>query len=87
MKLWMFWPASEHLRMGGSINGALGAGADEETAREAVIAAKPNGSFDESRFLDWSSLLIADGDVGLPFGAAAQFFGTTYSPAMPNPGA
>ena len=84
-KLYMIAATNERDRMAGSINSVLAIGDDEEAAREAVLDAKPNGSFSEEKFASWSAWLVADGTVTLPVTGAVQFLGNAYG-VNPMPG-
>ena len=59
--LYMIASTDEETRLEGSVNAVLAIGADEAAARAAVLAVKPNGSFDASKFAAWSAWLVAAG--------------------------
>jgi hypothetical protein len=84
-KLYLLAATNEKDRMEGSINSVLAIGADEAAARAAALTAKPNGSFDASKFAEWSAWLVADGTITLPVTGAVQFMGNAYG-VNPLPG-
>lgn len=88
MKLYMLYPTDQSQWMAHSINSCLAAGADISAARLAVLEAdKLKGFIDQAKFAEWASQEIADGTVTLPTGAAVQFFGKCWGPALPTAGA
>lgn len=87
-QLYLLYPTDQSQWMAHSINSCIAAGANVEAAREAVLEAdKFKGFIDKDKFKLWTSQLIADGTVTLPTGAAAQFFGKCWGPALPTAGA
>lgn len=84
-KLLIFYPGTEDLQLSNSINSVLGVGANEAGARAAVIAAKPNGEFDEAKFAHWTAHEITDGTINLPKGRASLFMGRAYGLSIPYP--
>ena len=82
-KLFIFASTNERTNMAGSINSAMALGADEAAARAAVVAAKPNGEFDESKFADWYAYEAA-GTGTLP-GSATVLFGGKLHGTLLNP--
>lgn len=83
--LYMIASTDEETRLEGSVNAVLAVGADEAAARAAVLAVKPNGSFDASKFAAWSAWLVAAGTITLPVAGSVQFLGSAYG-VNPLPG-
>ena len=74
--------------MAHSINSCIAKGVNISAARLAVLEAdKFKGFIDPAKFAEWASQEIADGTITLPTGAAAQFFGKCWGPALPTAGA